>query len=194
MRETAIRMQKIVLYVDYDQGGAINLRSFYHRYHLAPPCIGVADRGVSFGVTLIEGQHGAGDLAGLHRAEGFVDVAEPAAFGDHRVEVEPALAEEIEIDRDVGAEAVRAHPRGLHLALRANCHPWKFDHRIRRQYPHNCRCAADGQRLDRLAHQLGIADGLEGVIDTKPAGLFAYRLNRIGLARIDKMRGTHAHR
>src|SRR6516165_6015091 len=105
---------------------------FYHRYHLAPPCIGVADREVSFGVTLIEGQHGAGDLAGLHRAEGFVDVAEPAAFGDHRVEVEPALAEEFEVGRDVVTEAVRAHPRGLHLALRSDRHPRELDHRIGR--------------------------------------------------------------
>ncbi len=52
----------------------------------------------------IESQHGAGDFAGFHGAEGFVDVAETAALGDHRVEVEPALAEEIEIERDVGSE------------------------------------------------------------------------------------------
>src|SRR5688572_25270705 len=72
---------------------------------------------------LIEGQHGAGDLAGLHRAEGFVDVAEAAALGDHAVEVEAALAVEFEIGRDVGAELVGAHARGLHLAFRADRHP-----------------------------------------------------------------------
>src|SRR5271166_2986371 len=66
---------------------------------------------------LIEGQHRAGDFAGFHRAEGFVDVAETAALGHHVVEVEAALAVEFEIGRDVGAEAVGAHPRGLHLAL-----------------------------------------------------------------------------
>ncbi len=45
----------------------------------------------------IERQHRARDLAGFHRAEGFVDVAEMAALGDHRIEVEPALAIEIEV-------------------------------------------------------------------------------------------------
>src|ERR1700736_6687750 len=81
----------------------------------------------------IEGQDGAGDLAGLHRAEGFVDVAEPAALGDHVVEVEPALAVEFEIGRDVVAEAVGAHPRGLDLALRTDRHPRELDHCVRRQ-------------------------------------------------------------
>jgi hypothetical protein len=57
-------------------------------------------------VRLIERKHGAGDLAGFHRAKGFVDVAEPAALGDHAIEVEPALAVEFEIGRDVGAELV----------------------------------------------------------------------------------------
>ncbi len=45
----------------------------------------------------IERQHGPRDFAGFHRAEGFVDVAETAALGDHRIEVEPALAIEIEV-------------------------------------------------------------------------------------------------
>ena len=60
----------------------------------------------SFRSQSVEGQHGAGDFAGFHRPERLVDVAEPAAFRNHRVEVEPALAEEVEIERDVGAEAV----------------------------------------------------------------------------------------
>src|ERR1700722_1977866 len=33
----------------------------------------------------IKGQHGTGDFTGLHGAEGFVDVAEMAALGDHVV-------------------------------------------------------------------------------------------------------------
>src|SRR5271169_6111027 len=91
----------------------------------------------------VEGQHGAGDFTGLHRAEGFVDVAEPAAPGHHRIEVEPALAVEIEIKRDVGAEPVRAHARGLHLAFRADRHPRKRDRRIGGQDADDRRGAAD---------------------------------------------------
>src|SRR6266478_4288079 len=66
----------------------------------------------------VEGQHGPCDFAGLHRAEGFVDVAETAALGHHVVEVEAALAVEIEVERDVEAKAVGPHARGLHLAFR----------------------------------------------------------------------------
>src|SRR4029077_4788739 len=62
----------------------------------------------------IEGQDSAGALAGLHRPEGLVDVAEPAALGDHAVEIEAALAVEFKIGRDVVAEAIGAHARGLH--------------------------------------------------------------------------------
>jgi hypothetical protein len=47
-------------------------------------------------------------LRPLHGAEGFVDVGKAALFGDHAVENEPALAVEIEIERDVIAEAARA--------------------------------------------------------------------------------------
>src|SRR5271166_6785009 len=78
--------------------------------------------------ALVESQDGACDFAGFHRAEGFVDVAKMAALGHHVVEVEAALAVKIEIERDVVAEAVRAHPRGLHLALRSDRHPWELDH------------------------------------------------------------------
>src|SRR6266511_4375695 len=80
----------------------------------------------------IERQDGARHLAGLHRAEGLVDVAEPAAPADHRVE---------QHDADDGGRA------------------------------------ADGQALDGLAHELGVADGLERVIDPGPARERAYGLD-----------------
>src|SRR5216684_1410441 len=75
----------------------------------------------------IEGQHRPRYFAGFHCAEGFVDVAETAAFGHHVVEVEAALAVEIEVERDVDPEAVGAHARGLHLAFRADRHPGKLN-------------------------------------------------------------------
>ena len=71
----------------------------------------------------IEDEHRAGDFAGFHGAEGFVDVPETDALGDHVVEFEPALAVEVEIERDVVAEGVAARARGLHLAFRADRHP-----------------------------------------------------------------------
>src|SRR3984957_4829727 len=39
----------------------------------------------------VEHQHGARDLAGLHGAKGFVDVAQVAATADHLVQLQPAL-------------------------------------------------------------------------------------------------------
>src|SRR5579863_9066770 len=82
--------------------------------------------------SLIKRQHGPCDLARFHRAEGFVDVAEVAALGHHAVEVEAALAVEIEVERDVDAEPVGAHARGLHLAFRADRHPRELDRRVGR--------------------------------------------------------------
>src|SRR6516164_3999742 len=144
--------------------------------------------------SLIERQYGSCDLPSFHCTEGFVDIAEAAALGDHRVEVEPALAVEIEIGRDVVAEAVRAHARGLHLAFRADCHPRKLDHCVRRQHADDRRCTPDRERLDCLAAQLRIADSLEGVVHAQTAGQFTHRLYRVGFAGIDKMRGADAHR
>src|SRR5215469_10616038 len=144
--------------------------------------------------NLIEREYRPRDLAGFHCAEGFVDIAEAAALGDHRVEVEPALAVEIEIGRDVVAEAVRAHARGLHLAFRSDCHPRELDHCVRRQHADDRRRTPDRERLDRLAAQLRIADSLEGVVHTQTAGQFTYRLDRVGFAGIDKMRGSDTHR
>src|SRR5205823_8110623 len=59
----------------------------------------------------VERQHGARDLAGLHRAERVVDVVEASASGHHFVEQQPPLTIELEIQRDVEAEAVAAHAR-----------------------------------------------------------------------------------
>ena len=49
------------------------------------------------------------DLARLHRAERFVDVAEPAATTDHLVQHQAALAIELQVAGNVGTEAVAAH-------------------------------------------------------------------------------------
>src|SRR5687768_3106315 len=111
----------------------------------------------------VEREHGARDLACLHRAEGVVDVLESPAPRDHLVEQQPSLAIELEVERDVEAEAVATHPRGLHAALRADGHPRKLDHRVRGQHAHDGGGAADGEALDGLANELGVADRFERV-------------------------------
>src|SRR2546427_7701157 len=63
--------------------------------------------------NLVERQHRAGDLPRLHRPERVVDVVEPPPAADHLVEQESPLAVELEVERDVDAEAVGAHPGRL---------------------------------------------------------------------------------
>src|SRR6266542_2420234 len=108
----------------------------------------------------VEGQDGARDLARLHRAEGLIDVVEAAAAGDHLVEEKAALAIEVEVPQNVDAEAVAAHAGGLHATLGADGHPGEFDPRVRRQDADDGGGAADGQALDGLTHEGGIADGV----------------------------------
>src|SRR5258705_9544370 len=74
-----------------------------------------------------EEQDGARDLAGLHGAEGLVDVAERAATADHLVEHELALTVELQVEGNVHPESVGAHPGRLHLALRTDGHPRELD-------------------------------------------------------------------
>src|SRR5689334_2208511 len=143
----------------------------------------------AFVVRLTERQNGAGDFAGFHCAERFVDVRKAAPTGDHRVEIEPALSEKIKVERDVIAEAVRTHARGLHLAFRADCHPRKLNHRVWRQHADNGCRAADREALDRLAYEPRIADRLKGVIDAGAAGQRTDRLDRVVVTAVDKMCG-----
>src|SRR6185295_8992389 len=96
----------------------------------------------------IKSQNRTRDLAGLHRAERLVDVVEPPAARDHLVEHEPALAVELQVARNVGPEAIAAHARGLHLALRANGHPRELDLRVRRHDTDDRRRATDREALD----------------------------------------------
>src|SRR2546427_2892713 len=63
--------------------------------------------------SLVERQHRAGNLPRLHRPERLVDVVEPPPAADHLVEQESPLAVELEVERDVDAEAVGAHPGRL---------------------------------------------------------------------------------
>src|SRR5215212_4114476 len=101
-----------------------------------------------------------------------------AGLRHHAVEIEPSLLVEFEIVRDVIAKAVRAHARGLDLALRTDRHPRERDLGLGRQYADNRRGAAYRQTLDRLPAEFRIADRLEGVIDAEPAGQRAYHLDR----------------
>src|SRR5438874_3934169 len=68
-------------------------------------------------VGSVEHQDRAGDLASLHRAEGVVDVLELAAAGDHLVELQSALAVELDVAGHVHLEAVGAHAAALNLLL-----------------------------------------------------------------------------
>ena len=73
-------------------------------------------------------------------------------------------------------------------------HPRELDHRVGRQHPDDRRGAADRQALDRLAHQLGVADRLEGVVDPGAAGQCAHRLDRVVLGAVDEICGAGPHR
>src|SRR2546426_11813219 len=95
------------------------------------------------------------------------------------VEQQAALAVELEVAGDVRAEAVRAHPRRLHLALRANRHPRELDLCVGGQHADDRRGAADGQALDGLADQRRVPDRLEGVVHAGAAGQGAHGLDRI---------------
>src|SRR5437879_6807913 len=61
----------------------------------------------------VEHQDRARDLACLHRAEGLVHVLELAAAADHLVQLQPALAVELDVARHVDLEAVAAHAAAL---------------------------------------------------------------------------------
>src|SRR2546427_2649692 len=136
-------------------------------------------------IQSLEQQDSPSDFARLHRPKRFVDVVEPAAARDHLVEQEAPLAIELEVAGDIDAETVRAHPRGLHPALRANRHPRELDLRVRRQNTDDGGGAPDGQALDGLAHEGCVPDGLEGVIHAGPARESADRLDRIVLRAVD---------
>src|SRR4029450_6692495 len=139
--------------------------------------------------ALVEGEDGPRDLAGLHRAKRLVDVVQPAAPRDHLVEQQAALAVELEVAGDARAEAVRAHPRRLPPALRADRHPRELDLRVWRQDADDRRGAADGQTLDGLADQRRVPDRLEGVVHAGAAREGAHGLDRIvGLAVQDGRR------
>src|SRR3989449_354437 len=143
-------------------------------------------------MSSIEHQHSARDFAGLHRAKGVVDVLEAAAARDHLVEQEPSLAVELQVQRDVEAEAVAAHPGRLHPALRPDGHPRKLHRRVRRQDADDGGGAADGEALDGLPHQRGVADGFERVVDAGALRERADGLDRIVVGAVDDVGGADA--
>ena len=68
----------------------------------------------------------------------------------------------------------------------------ELDRGVGRQHAHDGRGAADGEALDRLTHQLGVADRLEGVVDAGAGGERTDRLHRIILRAVDDVRGADA--
>src|SRR3989449_1078232 len=142
--------------------------------------------------NLVERQHRAGDLPRLHRPERVVDVVEPPPAADHLVEQESPLAVELEVERDVDAEAVGAHPRRLHPTLRADGHPGELDLRVRREDTHDGRRAPDRQTLDGLPHQSRVPDGLEGMVHPCASGERADGLHRVVLRAVDDVSRAHS--
>src|SRR3990170_860170 len=65
----------------------------------------------------IEHQDRARHLTGLHGAERLVHVLQPAALGDHLIEVQAALEVELDVAGHVDAEAVGTHRAALDLAF-----------------------------------------------------------------------------
>src|SRR5205085_6386231 len=113
----------------------------------------------------VEHQHRAGDLAGLHRAEGLVHVLELAAAADHLVELQPALAVELDVAGHVDLEAVAAHAAALDLLLAQEHRPVELDLLPDRDHADDRRGAA---RLDAVEALLGRdlePDRLERVVD-----------------------------
>src|SRR2546427_10324221 len=141
-------------------------------------------------IQSLEQQDSPSDFARLHRPKRFVDVVEPAAARDHLVEQEAPLAIELEVAGDIDAETVRAHPRGLHPALRANRHPRELDLRVRRQDADDGGGAPDGETLDGLAYEGRVPHGLEGVIDAGSARERADGLDGIVLRTVHDVGGA----
>src|SRR4051794_21157902 len=73
------------------------------------PCRAVYDA-AGLPARSVEQQDRPRHLAGFHCPERVIDVAQYAAAGNHRVEIQTALAIELQIVRNVGAELVRTHP------------------------------------------------------------------------------------
>src|SRR5437763_14753553 len=75
----------------------------------------------------VEHQDRARDLACLHRAEGLVHVLELAAAADHLVQLQPALAVELDVARHVDLEAVAAPAAALDLLPPQEHRPVELD-------------------------------------------------------------------
>src|SRR5207248_3644833 len=102
--------------------------------------------------------------------------------------VQPTLAVQLQVVRDVRSELIGAHARCLDLTLGPNRHPRELDLGVRREYADDGRRTADRERLDCLTHQRSIAYRFESMVDAGRAREFANRLDRILTAGVDGMR------
>src|SRR6185503_6984673 len=114
--------------------------------------------------ALLEHEHGAGHLAGLHGAEGLVDVLQLAAPGDHLVELQPALAVELDVARHVDLEAVAPHAAALDLLLAEEHRPVELDLLPDRDHADDGRGAAGAEAVEALLGGDLEADGLERIV------------------------------
>src|SRR3989454_529420 len=114
---------------------------------------------------LIEHQHCAGDLAGLHRAEGVVDVLETATAGDHLVQAQKPSLVEVDVLRHVDLETVRAHAAALDALLPEEHAALELNLLADGDHADHGRGSARPDALEGLLGGFLEADRLEGVLD-----------------------------
>jgi hypothetical protein len=114
-------------------------------------------------VPIRELDHGADRLAGVHEIEGLVDALERQLVRDQRVDLDPLVHVPVDDLRHVGATAGAAegralpHPTGDELER-----PGRDLLARARHADDHAHAPAAVAALERLAHQLDVADALEG--------------------------------
>src|SRR5262245_43161602 len=144
-------------------------------------------------VELVEHQHGASELARLHRAERLVHVLELAATADHLVELQPSLAVELDVARHVHLEAVAAHAAALDLLLAQEHGPVELDLLADRDHPDDGRRAAGTDAVEALLGRDLQTDGLEGIIHASVGHRADHLRGVVGLG-VDRVRGAQLAR
>ena len=137
-------------------------------------------------VVSLEHDDGTDALACVHEVEALVDVLELEGVGDHRVDLDLAVHVLVDDLGNIGAAACAAkggaHPRT----------PGDQLERARRDLlsgprnpDHDRLAPAPVRSLQRLAHHLGIAGAVEGVVGTAIGELDDMVNDVLDLARID---------
>src|SRR5688572_27744841 len=140
--------------------------------------------------------HAADRLAGVHQVEGAVDVRERQLVGDQVVDVELALHVPVDDARHVGAAACAAEGGALPYAAGDELEGARLDflagagHADDHRHP-----PAAVAALERLAHEIHVADAFEAVIRAAACELhylgnnvLALRVDEVGQAELARQR------